>query len=163
MVKKKRKRKTSKTSAKAGKKNLKKWQAENPEEAKTSSLKHGAYSSQVRQRYTDERTAEGKRLVTVMKGLVNDLGGADSISAAQSLLLDSVRSKLIVLFQISHYVDHQETIFSDKGELIPCLGRNYTTYAESLRRDLEVLFSVKRKPTLLSYDKALKVLEGGET
>lgn len=157
------KKKKATKKGKAGKKNLKKWRDENPEEAKTSSLKHGAYSSQVRQRYTDERTAEGKRLATVITGLINDLGGADSISAAQSLLLDSVRSKLIVLFQISNYVDRQENIFTDQGGLIPCLSKNYTTYAESLRRDLEVLYSVKRKPTLLSYDKALKVLEGDET
>jgi len=82
------------------------------------------------------------------------------LSAAQCLILDNIKSKLIVLFQIGNYVDRLDSIINDQGELIPCLSRNYTTYSESLRRDLEALFAMKRKPVPLTYDKALRALEG---
>jgi hypothetical protein len=161
MAKKKKKKKATNKS-KAGPENLKKWQAENPEEAKTSLLKHGAFSKQIRRRYTDKRTREGRQLEGVIRGLIDDLGGAGDLSAAQCLLLDNIKSKLIVLFQIGYYVDRLDSIITDQGELIPCLGRNYTTYSESLRRDLEALFAMKRKPVQLTYEKALRALEGGK-
>ena len=97
-----------------------------------------------------------------MLDLVADLGGPSELTSAQKLLLESIRSKLIVVFQISKYVDRQESIINDAGELLPCLGRHYTTYAESLRRDLEALFSVKRRDAPPSYDKALRALQGGK-
>ena len=90
--------KPTKAELEAGKKNLEEWKSENPGK---SNLKHGAYSSQVRQRYSDKRTAEGRQLATVMQGLVQDLGGMSEINAAQALLLDNIRSKLIVLFHRS--------------------------------------------------------------
>ena len=119
------KKKVTKIKNKAGKENLKKWKAENPEQAKAPALKHGAFSQQVRQRYTDKRTKEGKALALVIKGLVADLGGANNLSSAQCLILDNIKSKLIVLFQIGKHVDQRESIISDQGELIPCLGRNW--------------------------------------
>lgn len=153
------KRKKTKRELEASKKNLAKWNAENPAHG---NLKHGAHSGTIRKRYSDKRTTEGRQLATVMQRLVQDLGGAPEISAPQALLLDNIRSKLIVLFQISKYVDGQASIINETGELLPCLGRNYTVYTESLRRDLEALFSIKRKRAPLSYDKALKAIEGGK-
>ncbi len=70
-----------------------------------------------------------------------------------------LKPALIVLFQISKYISRQESIISPTGELLPCLGRNYTTYSEALRRDLEALFGLKRRSGNQSYDKALKALE----
>ncbi len=81
---------------------------------------------------------------------------------AQRLLLDNIKAKLIVIIQIGKYVDKQPNIINSQGELLPCLGKNYTTYAESLRRDLEVLFAVKRRSIGSAYEKALKALEGGK-
>ena len=54
------------------------------------------------------------------------------------------------------------TIFKEGGELIPCLGRNYLSYSESLRRDIESLFAfvgrqAKRGPDLTEY---LRLAEG---
>ena len=77
-------------------------------------------------------------------------------------LLNNIRSKLIVLFQIGAFVDRQESIITEKGELLPCLARGYTTYAEALRRDLEALFAIKRKPSTPSYEKTLRALQGGK-
>ncbi|MDP6178386.1 MAG: hypothetical protein QGG48_00675 [Desulfatiglandales bacterium] len=58
--------------------------------------------------------------------------------------MSNIKSKLIVLLQISAYVDKQDSIINDQGELLPCPWRNYTTCSESLRRDLEALFYFKR-------------------
>ena len=98
-----------------------------------------------------------------MQGFMEDLGGRAELTSAQLLLLDSIRSKLIVLFQISKYVDQQESIITEKGELLPCLGRGYTTYSEALRRDLEALFAIRKKPAIQSYEKTLRALQGGKT
>lgn len=149
-------RKSTKAEAEAGAANLAKWKEENPAGGH---LTHGATSATVRKRYTDMRTSEGKQLQAVIDGLVDDLGGKAVLTAAQNLLLQSIRSKLIVVMQISKFADMQISLINSDGELLPCLGRNYTTYSESVRRDLEALFSVKRKAGSLSYEKAMKQLE----
>ena len=143
-------------SAEAGGKNLKEWLDKNPAHGH---LTHGATSSTVRKRYSDLRTTQGKQLQAIIDGLIDDLGGKAVLTSAQNLLLQNIRSKLIVLLQISKYADQQVSLINKEGELLPCLGRNYTTYSESLRRDLEALFSVKRKAGSLSYEKAMKQLE----
>ena len=84
------------------------------------------------------------------------------LSAGQCLILDRIREKLIVLMQIGAYVDRQSSILNEKGEILPCLGKNYTTYAESLRRDLEALYSTGKRRKPMSYEKALKAIEGGK-
>lgn len=117
-------------------------------------LKHGAYAVQVRQRYSDARTTEGKQLAAVMDGLVSDLGGAGSLSAAQRLLLDNIRAKLIVLFQIGKFVDAQDRVVDTKGELLPCLSKSYLAFCESVRRDLEAIAGLGQKagkPDLTKY------------
>jgi len=124
-------------------------------------LKHGAHSEHVHKRYGDHRYREAKELRSIIQELVTDLGGQEALTAAQTLLLDNIRSKLIVVLQISKYVQSQESIITDGGEPLPCLGRNYTTYAESLRRDLETLFAIRRKPARQSYEKAMKLLAEG--
>ena len=92
--------KRGKKSAEAGAKNLATWLAKNPSRG---NLRHGAHSRHFRKRYADARTREGKRLNAVIDNLVQDCGGPENVSTAQSLLIDNIRSKLIVLFQISKF------------------------------------------------------------
>jgi hypothetical protein len=81
-----------------------------------------------------------------MKGLANDIG--PDLSAIQSLILDRVREKLIVLMQIGKYVDQKTSVINEKGELLSCLGRNYTGFSEALRRDLMALNDMSfKKPS----------------
>lgn len=127
----------------AGKRNLAEWSEGHPAGG---ALKHGAYSRHIHARYRDHRYREAKQLRRIIQDLIGDLGGAPNVTAAQHLILDNIRSKLIVLLQISKYVEKQESIVNDKGELLPCLGRNYTAYSEALRRDLEALGSMGKKP-----------------
>ncbi|MCK4488179.1 MAG: hypothetical protein KAU38_15650 [Desulfobacterales bacterium] len=151
--------KPTKAELEAGKKNLEKWRSDNPQGG---NLKHGAHSDHIKRKYADGRTKEAKQLKAIIQGLVDDLGGHSDLTAAQRLILDNIRSKLIVLIQIGKHVEKHESLINDKGELLPCLGRNYTTYSESLRRDLEALFAVRRKRSPQSYRDALRAIEGGK-
>ncbi len=128
--------------AAAGQANLEKWIETHPSRG---NLRHGAFSRVVRQKYSDRRSTEGKQLAKIMEGLVRDLGGEDQISSAQRLLLDSIQAKLVIILQISKFVDRQPSIISPSGELLPCLGRGFTTYSEALRRDLEALLGMGKK------------------
>jgi hypothetical protein len=152
---------SNKKSAEAGAKNLAKWQAENPDFWRKSSYRHGAFSMRQRQRYSDRRTTEGKQLKAIMEDIRADLGQEHKISGAQRLLLDGIRSKIIVLLQISSYVDKQPSIVNDKGEVISCLSNTYRQYTDSLRKDLQALHLTTKRPESISYEKALKALEGG--
>jgi hypothetical protein len=127
---------------KAGAANLAKWKDEqgNPEPNR----KHGAYSTTIRQRYSDLRTTEGKKLKAVIDSVLEDLGGAPQINAAQQVLLGSFRGKLIVLFQISDYLDRQQSIINKDGYILPVLGQTYLSYSESVRRDLETLYGLSK-------------------
>jgi hypothetical protein len=126
------------------------------------SVTHGAWCRQVRQRYSDLRTREGKQLHQIMSDLVADLGGPAELTAGQRLLLDNIKAKLIVLLQISKFVDQQDSVITSDGALLPCLGRGFTTYSESVRRDIEALYVAIKKVPPLSYEKALQALEGGK-
>jgi len=127
----------------AGAKNLQNWLAENPSRG---NLKHGAYSHSIRHRYGDKRYREGRQLDLIMKGLRKDFGDNGGIPMAAEILLDSIKSKIVVILQIGKYVDRQIELIDQKtGELLPCLGRNFTSYTESLRRDLEALTAMTSK------------------
>ena len=97
---------------------------------------------------------------TILRNLVLDVG--PELSTGQCLILDRVREKLIVLMQIGAYVDLQESIINDKGDLIGCLGRGYTSFSEALRRDLEALYGTGKKTSPLSYEEAVKKLTEGQ-
>jgi len=121
---------------------LKKWHSEHPEGSRCT---HGAKSVHVRRLYSDGRTREGKQLRGIIRDLEADLG---ELSAGQRLLLDSVRSRLIVLLQISKYADKQVSLISPAGELLPVLAKSYGSYAEGLRKDVEWLYSMaSRRPS----------------
>jgi hypothetical protein len=100
---------------------------------------HGAYTGHVRRKYRDKRTKEGKQLQAVMDSLVDDLGGHDNLNAGQRLLLDTIQSKLIVILQVSQYVDQQSEIIRG-GELLPVLGKSYLAYLNALRLSLAELY-----------------------
>ena len=109
-------------------------------------ITHGAHSKEVQAKYSDLRTKQGQKLAAVVNGLIQDLGGVENVSTAQNILIGNIKSKLIVIFQIGDYADKQKTIL-DQGVLMPCLGQNFLSYGESLRRDLKALCEIaKTKP-----------------
>lgn len=119
--------------------------------------RHGAYSKHVRRRYTDKRTTEGKQLAAIIKALVDDCG--PDLTAAQCLILDRIREKLIVLMQIGRYVDRQPSVLNEKGELLSALGKNYLAFSNALRLDLQVLYDGKQKNKTPTYQEIVHSLE----
>jgi hypothetical protein len=146
----------------AGCRNLMKWQEEHGHHQQA--LKHGAQSQTIRKRYSDLRTVEGQRLKAVIDAITADLGGPEGINAGQQVLLGGLQSKLIVIFQISDYLDKQSGIVDAAGELLPCMGKNFITYTESIRRDLEAIYGFKRsnKTKVPTLDELIARREGGQ-
>jgi hypothetical protein len=128
----------------AGAANLARWRATDPA-GRAPHLKHGVYSPTVRKRYSDLRTTEGQRLKAVIDTLVADLGGPENVNNAQQVILAALKSKLSVIYQISAWVDKQPSIINPEGHLLDVLGRNFLSFCESARRDLEVLFAINRR------------------
>lgn len=135
-VQKKRKKKLSAKARKARAKNILEFHEKNPGGGH---ITHGAGSKTIRKRYSDLRTAEGRSLKTIMDSLIDQLGGPETLSAAQQLHLMLLRPDLIVILQISKYVDEQKTIIKADGELMPVL-KSYTVHKASIARSLEALF-----------------------
>ena len=104
-------------------------------------------------------------MLAAIQSLIDDLGGKANITGAQSLLLDNIRSKLIVLFQIGKFVDREADLINEKGELVSCLNRNFLAFSEGLRRDLEALARMAGKassdvPDLGKYIEAKYATKG---
>lgn len=108
-------------------------------------LSHGAFSAHVRKRFSDGRSSDGRRLNAVIRGIVQDLGGEENISASQRLILDGLKSKLVVILQISSYVDKQLSLVDTTGNVIPCLKQTLISYQAEMRRDLELLHGMDRR------------------
>ncbi len=130
---------------------LKKWHREHPEGR---NFRHGATSAHFRKRFSDARTVEGKWLRAVIGELRRDLG---TTSAGQEIILARLREKLSTLHAIGSYRDRQPSVLTPEGALLPCLGQNYIAYSESLRRDIDQLYSLaarkiaKAPPSLAEY------------
>jgi hypothetical protein len=89
-----------------------------------------------------------------MRSVVDDLGGEPS--ALQSVLLGSIRAKLVIVLQIWKHVDRQEGVLTKDGGLLPVLRNGFGHYSEALRRDLLALAELgarrpSRVPSLDDY------------
>lgn len=93
----------------------------------------------IRERYTDRRTVEGRQLAGIMESLVDDLGGPEALSGFQNLLMASLRGKIIILLQMSKYLDECVSIVREDGSVPPVLDSTFLRFTESARRDLETL------------------------
>jgi hypothetical protein len=126
--------------------------------------KHGAYGIHARRKYSDLRSREGKHLKAIMDGIVSDLGGKDKLNSGQCLILDGLRSKIIIVQQIARYIDEQKTSLVNKqGELSSSILRSdFNMYSESIRRDLETLYIMRRRVKHSTYEKAIESLQRGK-
>jgi len=141
-----------KTRQRVGSKNLGAWQKDNPAGGR---LSHGANSQNYRRRFDDRRTRQGKALAAVVDDLIAGLGGPDRLTPQMRLIIDTgVRPKLITLICINEYLNGQEALINDEGELIGCLGKSYIGFSNALRQDIATLNDMakpaepKRVPTI---------------
>jgi hypothetical protein len=125
-----------------GRKVLHEWKERTPGQGK---ITHGAQSETYRKRFDDQRTAQGKALAEALSALMDHFGGPANITAPMQLLIDSgIRPKLITLMCINDFITKQKSIISSDGELIPCLGRNYISFSNALRLDLQTLLDMAK-------------------
>ena len=85
----------------------------------TNALVHGARSAGMRKRYGDLRTKEGKALKGILDNIKADFGGESEITGSQQVILDSIRTKLIVLIQVSKFIEGRESLVDENGNLLP--------------------------------------------
>lgn len=106
-------------------------------------LSHGGYRELERWKAgkgPDKRTAFGQHIAKIEENIIADLGGQDSLTQKQRILLDRVIEKLVFLERVGAYSMSAERIVTNKGELIPALGKSYIAFSNALRRDLETLY-----------------------
>lgn len=132
--------------AAAGAQNLAKYNEEVAEGKRLpGAMRHGAFSVHIRERYSDGRSSEGKKLNRAIEAIQSDFGGPESMTAAQQMILGFLRTKLIVIWQISDFIDRQMSVLNPAGDLLGCLSKSYIAYLESAGRDLEKLYKVRKK------------------
>jgi len=108
-------------------------------------IKHGGYSLMVRSGDLPERRSYLRTYLTrVRAGLIRDLGPTEEdLSTAEVILVDRIVSKLSILRCVEEHV-REVGVFDKGGELVPVLGRNYLSWANSIRLDLQALGIDKR-------------------
>lgn len=114
--------------------------------------RHGAYSFIVRGSLPTHRAYLLRYLTDCRQGLINDLGGSERLSTAQTILIDRVIGKLGISRLIEEHCKENGAI--QKNRLAPILERSYLAFSNSLRLDLMAL-GINERMT----DKALTPLE----
>ena len=136
----KKRRKATEVQAAAGQKNLAEFQK--TVRFKTQNVTHGIKSKHAKRQYNDLRFAKAKKLKLVMDNIITDLGGPEALNAGQEIVLATLRSKMIVLLQISEFLDSKDSVFGTDEELLPVLKNNFLAYSAAVRKSLESLYSM---------------------
>lgn len=84
----------------------------------------------------DMRSEAGQAIKRLRLQLEADLGGQESLSCQERILVDRIAKKVLIVEALETYALSRKSIFKRNGELIGCLGRHYLSYTEALRRDL---------------------------
>jgi hypothetical protein len=121
----------------AGAKNLAKYHEETGNR-RQQAVTHGAYSSTIRQRYSDRRTTEGARLAQIIDAIEEALGGPPELTPFQGIKIGILRSRLIRFFQFSDWIDKKMDILDDAGNPLACLTQLHTV-EEGIARILKEL------------------------
>lgn len=130
-------KKSKKRSAEAGAANLAAYH-ESTGNKRDQAVTHGAYSSTIRQKYSDRRTSEGARLHQVITAIEEALGGPTELTPFQQVRIGILRSRLIRFFQFSDYIDKRMDILDGEGNPVACLAELHRT-EEGICRILERL------------------------
>lgn len=117
---------------------------------------HGAWSLKraLNTGRLDMRSEAGQAVKRLRAQLESDLGGADTLSTQEHLMVDRIVKKALIIEALESYALSRKTIFKRNGDLIGALGRHYLSYAEALRRDLLAIGLQRRAkdvPNLQDY------------
>jgi hypothetical protein len=132
--------KSSKAEREAGRRNLMKWKQENPDLAWQTNLRHGVYSKNIKNRYSDPNTPEGKSLQAILQAIEKDIG--KPFDARQTILMGLIRSKLVIVMQVARYLEStSEIVDYDLGQVPPVVDKTFFTASNSLRNALNELYA----------------------
>lgn len=131
---------------------------------------HGAWTLKraIDNKRLDMRSEAGQAVKRLRAQLETDLGGADSLSTQERLLVDRIVKKTLIIETLEIYALGRKTIFKRNGELIGALGRHYLSFAAELRRDLQTLGMKRRSKEIGLHDLLREAVtddenqEGGE-
>jgi hypothetical protein len=105
---------------------------------------HGGYAFLTTGRLPEHRKYVEQYLTGAREQLVQDIGGGEqNLSAQEIILIDRVICKVGVLRCIEEHV--KETGVFHGNRLNPALSKNYLSYSNSVRLDLQALGIGKRK------------------
>jgi hypothetical protein len=132
--------------------------------ARQQALTHGAYSSTIRQKYSDKRTAEGQRLHQVVSAIEEALGGPPELTPFQQVRIGILRSRLIRFFQFSDFIDKRMDILDVEGNPINCLAELHKTEEGIARilKELEDSAKSARAKKVPSLAEILEINRSGE-
>jgi len=120
---------------------------------KNNLFKHGGHSlaKRYKEGTLDRRTKMGKHIEAVKKSIIEDVGS--EVGAPQKILLELILQKIIVTSAIADYCKGQGgNIISNRGEILPCLSKNYLAYSNSLIRDLKVFYELAGRNQISASD-----------
>ncbi len=100
-------------------------------------IKHGGYSFLSQGKLPADRAYIERYLTACRLGLIADLGGDQSLSTSQAILIDRIISKLGVIRCIEEYIRENSVIVGQ--ELAPALKASYLAFSNSIRLDLQAL------------------------
>jgi len=105
---------------------------------------HGGYSYLTTGNLPENRAYIERYLTETREGLVRDLGPTEEdLTTAQIVIMDRIISKLGIIRCIEEHIRENSVMIGDN--LAPSLGKNYISYNNSVRLDLEKLGIDKRK------------------
>jgi len=101
-------------------------------------VKHGGYSFMVKGELPENRKHVLKYLTAARENLIRDLGPTEEdLTAAQIILIDRIVSKLGIIRCIEEHIRENSVMVGQN--LAPALGKNYISYNNSIRIDLDKL------------------------
>lgn len=107
-------------------------------------IKHGGYSFLAKGELPEHRRYLLRHLSAVREGLIRDLGPTENdLTTAQIILIDRIVTKLGVIRCIEEHVRENSVMIGHN--LAPALSKNYISYNNSVRLDLEKLGIDKRQ------------------
>ena len=94
---------------------------------------------QLKENGLDGRTSMAKALQFIANDLAEDVGGWANLTNRETVLVRRTAALVLLCETIEHHVFSQPTPFTDAGELLAVLSKNYIAYSNTVRLNLVAL------------------------
>lgn len=96
-------------------------------------------SRQLKEAGLDGRTQRAKALQSIANVLADDAGGWPCLTNREVMLVRRTAALLLLCETIEQYVFSQQSPFTENGELLNVLAKNYIAYSNTVRLNLVAL------------------------